>query len=131
MALIIFATANECAAALGCDVRSFYSYLSRCSKGKPYPKKYVIYEDELDEDEKEELREPPKLSEREYEIILELAQAGLRKGAVAKRIGWDKTSIYYHLDKILRITGLNPRNEADLKKLVQLARERGTERCLS
>ena len=42
MPLIIFATANECAAALGCDVRSFYSYLSRCSKGKPYPKKYVI-----------------------------------------------------------------------------------------
>ena len=127
MPLIIFATASECAAALGCDVRTFYAYLSRFNAGKPYPKNYLIYEDELDEDEKEELREQPKLSKIEYEIILALAPGGVKYKAIAKSLGIDWTNIYYHLDKIQQVTGLDPENKNDLKKLVQLARERGAE----
>ena len=127
MPLIIFATASECAAALGCDVRTFYAYLSRFNAGKPYPKNYLIYEDELDEDEKEELRNPPTLSEKDWDIILALAPCGVKYKAVAKSLGIDWTAIYYHLDKIQQVTGLDPENKNDLKKLVQLAMERRSE----
>lgn len=124
--VIIFATANECAAAMKCNVNTFYAYLSRFNKGKPYPKKYLIYEDEMDEEEKEDLRVHLKLSEKDYEIILALAPGGVKQAAVAKRFGLDTSTIHHRIERILRITGLDPRKEADLKKLVQLAKERKT-----
>lgn len=124
MPLIIFATAHECAEAMGCNIHTFFSYLSRFNKGRPYPKKYLIYEDEIDEEEKEELQNPPKLSAIDYEIILAMASGCVKRAAVAKRISRDRTSVYYHFNKIQQITGLDPRNKNDLKKLVQIARER-------
>ncbi len=53
MPLIIFATSHECAEAMGCNIRTFFSYLARFRKGMRYPKKYMIYEDEIDEEELE------------------------------------------------------------------------------
>ena len=127
MPLIIFATAKECAEAMGCDVRTFYSYLSRFSKGMPYPKNYLIYEDEIDEDEKEELRNPPKLSDIDCKIILALAPGDVNEVAVAEKMNRHRVNIYYHIKKIQQITGLNPRDETELKKLVQIAIERKQE----
>lgn len=49
MPLIIYATAKECAEAMGCKVSTFFTYLSRFRKGKPYPKKFMIYEDEVED----------------------------------------------------------------------------------
>lgn len=118
MPLIIFATAHECAEAMGCNIHTFFSYLSRFNKGRPYPKNYLIYEDEIDEDEKEDLRDSPKLSEMEYEIILALVPGDVKYKDVAKSLGIAWTSIYYHLDKIQEVTGLDPRNKNDLAKLI-------------
>jgi hypothetical protein len=121
MPLIIFATAHECAKAMGCDIHTFFSYLSRFNKGRPYPKKYLIYEDEIDEEEKEELQNPPKLSAIDYEIILAMASGCVKRAAVAKWIKRDVTAVYNHLHKIQRITGLDPRDKNDLAKLVLMA----------
>lgn len=127
MPLIIFATAQECAEAMGCNPRTFASYLSRFKKGKPHPKNYLIYEDEIDEEEKEELKEPPKLSDIDYKIILALTPGDVNEVAVAEKINRHRGTVCYHLNKIQLVTGLNPRDETELKKLVQIATERKAE----
>lgn len=121
MPVIIFATAKECAEAMGCNPQTFASYLSRFKKGKPYPKNYLIYEDEIDEDEKEELRNPPKLSAMDCKIILALASGDVNEVAVAEKINRHKCTVCYHLKKIQQITGLDPKNKNDLAKLVRMA----------
>lgn len=51
MPVILYATANECAEAIGCTRATFFTYLSRFRKGKRYPKNYLIYEDELEDED--------------------------------------------------------------------------------
>ncbi len=51
MPVILYATAEECAEAMGCSRDTFFTYLSRFKKGMMYPKKYLIYEDEVEEED--------------------------------------------------------------------------------
>lgn len=51
MPIILYATSEECAKVLGVSRATFFSYLSRFKKGEPYPKKYLIYEDEMEDDD--------------------------------------------------------------------------------
>lgn len=51
MPVILYATAEECAEAMGCTRATFFSYLSRFKKGYKYPKKYLIYEDIVEDEE--------------------------------------------------------------------------------
>lgn len=50
MPLIIYATAHECAAAMGISQNSFYRNVMRLRSGKLKYHKWDIYEDEPDED---------------------------------------------------------------------------------
>lgn len=49
--LIVYATAKECAAAMGITVNSFYHYIERVRHGKIKARKWSIYEDEVGDDE--------------------------------------------------------------------------------
>ena len=54
--LIIYGTAEECASAMGIKVNSFYRYVVRMRQGLIKLKKWVVYEDEIDDlDEEQEL----------------------------------------------------------------------------
>ena len=45
--LIVYATAKECAKAMGITVNSFYNYIERVRHGKIKARKWSIYEDEV------------------------------------------------------------------------------------
>lgn len=49
MPLIIYGTSYECAEAMGITVNSFYRYLCRIREGKMQLRKWMVYEDEVDE----------------------------------------------------------------------------------
>ena len=51
MPVMLYGTAYECAAAMGVSRSTFFTYLSRFRKGMRYPKKYLIYEDEVEEED--------------------------------------------------------------------------------
>lgn len=48
MPVIVYATAKECAEAMGVCLCSFYRYLTRLREGKIHTRKWDIYEDEED-----------------------------------------------------------------------------------
>lgn len=48
--LIIYATARECAEAMGIQIKSFYRYVMRMREGKIRLRKWAVYEDEDLED---------------------------------------------------------------------------------
>lgn len=64
-----------------------------------------------------------KLNEKDYELILALANHGMKCETAAKAIGMSRNSAYCRLDKIYRITGLDPRDFYDLQKLVEIANQ--------
>ena len=49
--LIIYATARECAEAIGIKLNSFYRYICRMRAGKIELRKWLVYEDELEDEE--------------------------------------------------------------------------------
>ena len=49
MPLVVYATAKECAAAMGMSLNSFYRALAREREGKIHPRRWEIYEDEVEE----------------------------------------------------------------------------------
>jgi predicted DNA-binding protein (UPF0251 family) len=51
MPVMLYGTAYECAAAMGVSRSTFFTYLSRFRKGMKYPKKYLIYEDEMEDED--------------------------------------------------------------------------------
>ena len=52
--LIIYGTADECAKAMGIQTNSFYRYIVRMRQGLIKLKKWVVYEDEIDDLYKEQ-----------------------------------------------------------------------------
>lgn len=48
MPIILYATARECAEALGIKYRSFLMLTHRLRRGKHRPRKYAVYEDGRD-----------------------------------------------------------------------------------
>ena len=48
--LIVYATSDECAKAMGIKRNSFYRYICRMRAGKIQVRKWLVYEDEVDED---------------------------------------------------------------------------------
>jgi hypothetical protein len=47
--LILYATAKDCAKAMGIKVKSFYTYIVRIRVGKIRMRKWEVYEDEVDD----------------------------------------------------------------------------------
>lgn len=47
--LILYATAKECAKAMGIKVNSFYRYIVRMRGGKICLRKWAVYEDEVED----------------------------------------------------------------------------------
>lgn len=47
--LILYATARECAKAMGIKVNSFYRYIVRMRGGKIRLRKWAVYEDEVED----------------------------------------------------------------------------------
>lgn len=48
MPIILYATARDCAAALGIKYESFRILVHRIRRGKHRPRKYTVYEDEME-----------------------------------------------------------------------------------
>ena len=101
MPLVIYRTAKECAEAMGITLHSFYRYLTRIRQGKIKIRKWLIYEDELDELEeeanlKEEVKaEPVKPKRRTHfaKIIVE----GTAKKPYYNILYFDPTDNEYHI----------------------------------
>ena len=52
--LIIYATAQECADAMGIKKNSFYRYIVRMRGGKIKLRKWAVYEDEVEDEDAQE-----------------------------------------------------------------------------
>lgn len=126
MPVILFATARECAAAMGVCLNTFFGYLSRFNKGYKYPKKYLIYEDEIDlddiTDEESYIIKPPAITETDRLVILSVAECGSTLKA-AKMYDKDPSGFYYHIRKVKGITGLDAKIPSDLQILVEMLKE--------
>ena len=48
--LVIYGTSRECAEAMGIKLRSFYEYISKIKNGTLKSQRWLVYEDEVDED---------------------------------------------------------------------------------
>lgn len=64
----------------------------------------------------------PRLDERDAKIILVLADSQMNVSEVARQLYMHRNTIQYHIDKIRKVTGLNPLNLYDLFKLTCMAR---------
>ena len=49
--LILYGSSKECAKAMGIKVNSFYRYICRMRQGKIKLRKWLVYEDELEEED--------------------------------------------------------------------------------
>ena len=49
--LVIYGTSKECAKAMGIKVNSFYRYIVRMRQGKIQLRKWLVYEDEVEEED--------------------------------------------------------------------------------
>ena len=63
------------------------------------------------------------LTDREKEFILALAECNMSVSAVAENRYFHRNTIHYHLEKVKKRTGLNPKNFYDLIALVAMAKE--------
>lgn len=61
------------------------------------------------------------LNEMDFRVILTLAKNSMRATETAYELGKHRNGILYRVDKIKRITGLDPMNFYDLIKLVDMA----------
>lgn len=59
-----------------------------------------------------------KLDGRDYRIILSLADNSMNVTMVGSALYMHRNTVLYHMEKIKRITGLDPGNFYDLHKLV-------------
>ena len=57
------------------------------------------------------------------EIVLALADTGMRATAAARKLYMNHATVLYHMKLIKAITGLDPRNFYDLGKLVQMVKK--------
>lgn len=65
------------------------------------------------------------MNELDLTIILCLAAHKMNASEVGRVMFMHRNGVVYHINKIKRITGLNPADFYDLCKLVQMAKERG------
>lgn len=63
-----------------------------------------------------------KLNEKDHELILAIADYGMKYYNAADAIGMHRRSAHGRLEKIYNITGLDPRNFYDLHKLVEMVK---------
>lgn len=56
-------------------------------------------------------------------IILALAECDLKIERVAKKLYRNKGGVYYHIEKIKKLTGKDPRKFYDLVDLLQMIKE--------
>lgn len=64
------------------------------------------------------------LSSLDVEVIRELATCSLNVEEVSRKIYRCRHSVEYHIRKITRITGLDPRKFYDLRELLKMVGER-------
>mgnify|MGYP003466097130 CR=1 FL=1 len=64
-----------------------------------------------------------RLDERDAKIILGLADSQMNVSEVGRQLFMHRNTIVYHIDKIRKVTGLNPLNFYDLFKLTYVARQ--------
>lgn len=63
------------------------------------------------------------MTESDAQIIVALAENGMRPKATADALHYCPSSMNYRLQKIRERTGLNPRGFFDLLELLQIAKE--------
>ena len=63
------------------------------------------------------------LDDRKKEIILMMAECDMKYCTVAKRLYLHWNTVFYHMNKIEQITGLNPRKFYDLIELVKMVKD--------
>lgn len=63
-----------------------------------------------------------RLDERDAKIILTLADSQMNVSETSRQLFMHRNTIQYHIDKIRKVTGLNPLNLYDLFKLTCMAR---------
>lgn len=127
MPVILFGTSRQCAAALGVTNETFRCYIARQRGGERYPKKILIFEDEIDEEERADLIDPPKLTALDCKIVIAFYESGMNVSRASERIQKECKTVRYHLTKFSGVTGLSWRNRTDLEKMVQIAKERSAE----
>lgn len=64
-----------------------------------------------------------KLKQTDLETIRALADCSLNIADVSRQTYRHRSTIVYHIERIQRITGLNPLNFYDLIKLLELCKE--------
>lgn len=63
---------------------------------------------------------PSGITRVDVEILESLAQNGMRIQRVADELRYSSHAVRYHLGKVHRLTGLNPRDFYDLYELIQI-----------
>lgn len=69
------------------------------------------------------------MDERDVKIILALADNRMNVSSVAVALFMHRNTVVYHIEKIKRITGLDPTDFHDLCKLVQMVRGMESDSC--
>ena len=67
------------------------------------------------------------MNEMDVLVILGLAEHDMNLSKAAKLLFVHRNTMVYHINRVKRITGLNPMKFYDLCKLVKMAKEMGTE----
>lgn len=123
MPIAVDASAAACAEKMGVAVATFFSIISRIKTG--YTKKWRIFKSVDFEEIEKEVNRPPvyekcnHLNHIDFEIIKGFCNGKTYK-AMADKLYMSVSSVQYHIKKIIRLTGLDPKNKADLKKLVEI-----------
>ena len=116
-------SAEECAEKMGVAVATFFSIVSRIKTG--YTKKWRIFKSVDFKEIEKELNRPAvyekcnHLSHIDFEIIKGFCNGKTYK-VMADKLYMSVSSVQYHIKKIIRLTGLDPKNKADLKKIVEI-----------
>ena len=63
------------------------------------------------------------MTTQESKIIIELAKHGLSVAQAAKSLNYHRNTIYYHVRKIRKDTGLDPYDFFDMQRLYPMAQE--------
>lgn len=63
------------------------------------------------------------MTKQEAKIIIQLANHGLSALQAAKSLTYHRNTIYYHVKKIRKETGLDPYDFFDMQKLYPMAQE--------
>lgn len=64
-----------------------------------------------------------KLTVDDWSIVLTLADNRMQVATTARKLCYHKNTVTYHINKIKKLTGLDPLNFYDLIKLVKQAKE--------